>query len=340
MGIQDYSTTAASNTALFPENQAPSTVNDGMRQVQADIRTWYIDPQWINLGLTPTYATTSSFTVVGDQTGIFLVNRRLKLTDLTTLYGTIASSSYSAPNTTVTVTMDSGSLSASLSAVYIGLVSSGTTGTSLPGGLGNVTGQSSSVDGQIAKASGTGGKTIQFENRTGYVKVAGGVIQTPASTIPLADITSIAANSVLVNNTTSTTSITNITIGASTVLGRDSANNVTALTLSGLTATSGVLTTLGVAASSVTTNGYITFANPTLKLQWGTATSVTGGAAETTVTFPNAFASVCFGVKITPTGTDQNSAQANMHTKSVTTSNFVIRNTGQTTDYHWQAIGI
>lgn len=38
MGIIDYSTTASSNTSLFPENMAPSAVNNGARQVQADIR--------------------------------------------------------------------------------------------------------------------------------------------------------------------------------------------------------------------------------------------------------------------------------------------------------------
>lgn len=38
MSIIDYSTTPSSNTSLFPENMAPSAVNNGMRQVQADIR--------------------------------------------------------------------------------------------------------------------------------------------------------------------------------------------------------------------------------------------------------------------------------------------------------------
>ena len=38
MAIIEYSTTASSNTDLFPENMAPSAVNNGMRQVQADIR--------------------------------------------------------------------------------------------------------------------------------------------------------------------------------------------------------------------------------------------------------------------------------------------------------------
>ena len=49
-GIKDYSTTPGSNVALFPEGQTPSSVNDGMRQVQADIRAWYNDAEWIVYG--------------------------------------------------------------------------------------------------------------------------------------------------------------------------------------------------------------------------------------------------------------------------------------------------
>lgn len=54
MSIIDYSTTAASNTSLFPENMAPSAVNDGMRQVQADIRA----------GTTIKYATIAAMTAI------------------------------------------------------------------------------------------------------------------------------------------------------------------------------------------------------------------------------------------------------------------------------------
>lgn len=39
--VEDYSTTAASNTTDFPEGQAPSTVNNGMRETQADIAAMY-----------------------------------------------------------------------------------------------------------------------------------------------------------------------------------------------------------------------------------------------------------------------------------------------------------
>jgi hypothetical protein len=41
--IRDYSTTPASNTSLFPENMNPNAVNDGMREVQAEIKKLELD---------------------------------------------------------------------------------------------------------------------------------------------------------------------------------------------------------------------------------------------------------------------------------------------------------
>lgn len=121
MAIKDYSTTAASNTALFPEGMNPASVNNNMRQVQADIRSWYETPQWRDLGNTVTYASATTFTISGNVTANYVAGQRIRCTDSSTLYGSIASSSYSAPNTTVTVTLDSGNLSASLSAVALGI---------------------------------------------------------------------------------------------------------------------------------------------------------------------------------------------------------------------------
>jgi hypothetical protein len=122
-GIKTYSTTPASNTALFPENMAPSAVNDGMRQVEADIRSWFEDAEWADWGDTPSRASASSFKIATDVTSRYTVNRRIKMYDASTLYGTIATSSYGAPDTTIGVTMDSGSLTASLSSVALGILS-------------------------------------------------------------------------------------------------------------------------------------------------------------------------------------------------------------------------
>lgn len=121
-GIKDYSTTPSSNTAYFPENMDPADVNNNMRQVQADIREWY-ETEFRDLGHTPTYASTTSFTIAGDVTDIYVANRRVEMygTTMGTFFGSIASSSYSSPNTTVNMTMDSGSLTANLSRVRVGI---------------------------------------------------------------------------------------------------------------------------------------------------------------------------------------------------------------------------
>jgi len=90
--------------------------------------------QWIVYQATPTYVSATSFTVAGDQTQTFQVGRRLKSTNTGgTIYSTITGSVYSAPNTTVTVRNDSGTLDSGLSQVSYGVMS--VLNTSLPGGM-------------------------------------------------------------------------------------------------------------------------------------------------------------------------------------------------------------
>lgn len=133
--ISTWSTTAASNNSSppdgAPEGMAPSTVNNIIREVMAQVRTWYDDAQWIDLGDSPTQASSTTFTISGDVTATYHVGRRIKCTDSSTLYGTITASSYGAPNTTVTVALDSGSLTGSLSAVALGIITHNN--TSFPG---------------------------------------------------------------------------------------------------------------------------------------------------------------------------------------------------------------
>jgi hypothetical protein len=123
-GLRSYSTTPAANTALFPEGMAPSAVNDGMRQVQADIRAWYEDPGWIDFGHTPTYASTTTFTVSGDRTAIYHAGRRVRATGTApfTLFGSVSGSIF-ASETTVTVVWDAGSLDNTLIRVEAGAAS-------------------------------------------------------------------------------------------------------------------------------------------------------------------------------------------------------------------------
>lgn len=87
--------------------------------------------QWQSSGLTPTFINTTQFSVLGDQTSVLQVNRRLKITESAgTVYGYISSSVFSAGITTVTMVLDSGTLDSGISTVYYGVLSA--SGSSVP----------------------------------------------------------------------------------------------------------------------------------------------------------------------------------------------------------------
>ena len=143
--IKDYSTTQANNTSLngisTAEGMLPSNLNNAIRGLMKNTRDWFNDAEWIEYGdgdasYTAAYASGTSFTIAGvDVTSIYHAGRRIKLTASTpgTIFGTIASSSFST-NTTVNVTWDSGSLSnEAISNVYIGALSK--TNDSIPTGI-------------------------------------------------------------------------------------------------------------------------------------------------------------------------------------------------------------
>lgn len=138
MGIESWSTTAASNNAAppngFPEGQLPSSLNDCNRQVMASVRSQCESAEWFNWGDTPAQASAATFTVATDLTSRFTKGRRIKCNDGSTLYGMVTASSYGAPNTTVTVGLDSGSLTSSLSSVALAILSP--SNTSLPQSMG------------------------------------------------------------------------------------------------------------------------------------------------------------------------------------------------------------
>ena len=128
--IGKWSTTAANNNAAtpdgWPEGQAPSTVNDCAREMMAGIKTYVNDAQYIDLDNTPSFLTTTTFSMATADATNFHIGRRLKLFDSTTLYGTVNSIS----STFVSVRLDSGILSTSLSSVA--LATSTNTNPSLP----------------------------------------------------------------------------------------------------------------------------------------------------------------------------------------------------------------
>lgn len=115
--IKSYSQTAASNNAAspngFPENMAPSAVNDAARQVMAELRRWYDDMLWLDLGYTYTYVSSTSFKVSGqDVTAKYVAGKRVRAIGVSTgtIYGTVTSATFST-DTTMVVVWDTGSLS-------------------------------------------------------------------------------------------------------------------------------------------------------------------------------------------------------------------------------------
>ena len=80
--------------------------------------------EWVESGLTPSYVSSNSFVVNGNQTGTFQPYRRLKITESAgTVYGYVLSSVFTTSYTTVTVVMDSSPIDTGISDVAYGLLS-------------------------------------------------------------------------------------------------------------------------------------------------------------------------------------------------------------------------
>jgi len=135
MTVSSYSTTASSNTAIngvnISEGMSPSDVNNAIREQLKDVRSVWNDKEWFLLGdgdgtTTFTRASATSVTVASDITSTHHVGRRVKIIGSATgtIFGKIATSAFSSPNTTLTFTFDSGSLNSgdTTVAVYLGSV--------------------------------------------------------------------------------------------------------------------------------------------------------------------------------------------------------------------------
>lgn len=139
MALWQWSTTPADNANVgnidWAPNMPPSAVNPSARQMMADVAAWYASPEWLVTGDTPTFVSTTSFTLTGNQTSTYTIGRRVRTFNTGgTFYGTISASAFSSV-TTVTVTMDgTGALDSGLSEVDVGILnpaspSVGTLGT-------------------------------------------------------------------------------------------------------------------------------------------------------------------------------------------------------------------
>ena len=142
--IKNYNTNPNNNgsvlaTGSMLEGQNPSSVNDAMRQICSDLRVFYNDPQWIEFGIgngSTTYTRVDSTTVTIGANVIeqYHAGRRVKIVDgtSTTIYGTITSSTFNSPNTTIVMSFDDGASigSGTITSFKIGAVSA--TNTSSP----------------------------------------------------------------------------------------------------------------------------------------------------------------------------------------------------------------
>lgn len=142
--VSTWSTSAGSNNSAAPdgapEGQAPSSVNNVIRENMRAVRAWYNDSQWVAFGdgdgsATIAYASATSFTVAGvDVTTTYHAGRGIRAVGSSTgtIYGIITSSSFST-NTTVNVAWITGSLSNESLTISIAALSNGA-GSSLRGG--------------------------------------------------------------------------------------------------------------------------------------------------------------------------------------------------------------
>ena len=257
--IKDYSTTQASNTTLnsidVNEGMLPSNLNNAIRALMKNTRDWFNDAQWIEYGdgdatYTAAYASGTSFTINGvDVTSIYHAGRRIKITDTAaTLYGTIASSSFSS-NTTVNVTWDSGSLtSGALNNVYIGALSK--TNDSIPTGISAEKIANGTIsDAEFQYLNGVT-SAIQTQLDAKAATITGG-----ASTIATSDLT---ASRALASNSSGKVAVSSVTAtelgyvsGVSSAIQTQlDAKNVKANNLSDVVSASTARTNLGLAIGS------------------------------------------------------------------------------------------
>ena len=84
----------------------PASDNNDLRAEVVAIETALLNGGWLGISDAWQYASASSFTVAGDKTSIYTRGTRIKFTQTTVKYAIVLSSSYGAPNTTVTIVVN------------------------------------------------------------------------------------------------------------------------------------------------------------------------------------------------------------------------------------------
>jgi hypothetical protein len=149
--LRKWSTTATGNASIagglstinFAEGQAPSTVNNSLREAAAQLRKQYDFNQWVWVehSCTASVASQTTVKVSGNVTSQWVANRAVRFTGgSTTAYGYILSSSFTA-ETTLTLQNLSGSLSSSMTIAAL----SGAMTEALPAGTTYLTSASASA---------------------------------------------------------------------------------------------------------------------------------------------------------------------------------------------------
>ena len=137
--IRNWSTTAGNNNDAspdgFPENMAPSGVNDSAREVMASVRAQWERAEWFDYGDTVARQSGTVLSLTGTHTATYAIGRRRRLRLRNQggleMYGTITDVTLTGAATQVTVRADSGSLTGTASGVALGIVAPSS--DSLPG---------------------------------------------------------------------------------------------------------------------------------------------------------------------------------------------------------------
>lgn len=240
--------------------------------------------QWVLYLNPPSFVSATSFSVAGDQTGQFQTGRRLRTVNTAGfVFGTVLSAVYSSPNTTVTVSNDSGALDSGLSQVYYGIITPFSTSLPLMGNLSTL-------------------KTISAATSLDITHCGAAVIAINGPytiTLPLASIIGSGAACTIYLTNLSTAAQTISRTGSDTITMPDTAGFTTFSLKAGETVTlasnglNGWLVIGGSVAtgksasfkSSINANGY-QYLPSGLIIQWGKATTTATGV---TVTHPIAF---------------------------------------------------
>lgn len=129
VNLRKWDTAAAGNASIaggastinWAEGQPANSVNNSMREVMAQVAAFYKPSAagWVEFSATVSISSQTTFKITGDQTTDYVANRRVRLSGgSATRFGSIVSASFGA-ETTVTITVDSGSLSASMTLVAV-----------------------------------------------------------------------------------------------------------------------------------------------------------------------------------------------------------------------------